>query len=817
MTNRDGRRALTDSVRCRNVGKMTIGIMVFALMIGALTMPYDPAALAQTLPTPSRSTSIAMTTDDRWVVVANRETNSVSVIQVRDSNGADTSAKLAEIPVGQEPRYVALSPDNKTAYVSNTADGTVSVISLDTYSIITTIQVGAEPRGLATTPNGTFLYVANHTEGTVSVINTRTYEVVDTRKPGGNPTAIAITNDGDDEDTDEHVFVTQFYAELIKGAREGFDDGKQGIVNVFAVGNTSPSYGDMRITLSPIANVGFTADRTAFCPQSNENLHDPIFCPDVDADPASDTITADPQGAFPNQLQAALIRSNLLYLPNIGAGPEPPVRFNVNVQALVHVADAAGFAERTDLHVNLNQQVARETQPDNPTASLDRLFGNDLVAIDATQDASVFLIVSRGGNFVFRASPGANGLGLGAPVVRYQTGNIPNGVVISRNGDRAYTNNEVDVSVTAINLETDSVIGDIPSGKPPEPGTPEHAALVGKLAFHTALGTPDNGIFDLPVRDIVPLADRGKASDNAWSSCASCHPDGLSDGVTWFFPTGPRQTVPLDAFFSKEVPEVPEGLRVSNDQRISNWNAVRGSITDFNNNSRNIQGGEGFAGDPPDDRIFNHGITQGASDALDAQTLWVQVVRAPILPVPDDSAALDAGRATFDNWCARCHGGVKWTKSEIFHQDNPAFDANPLGDPPGMPIDPGVENAGPQIVSYAVEDNSIRFLEDVGTFNDQDPVEIRGAGGAIGRIALGGLCFNVPSLLGTGYHAPYLHNGAAQTLEAVFPLHALGDGTIESTLSKGDRENLIVFLKAIDGRTEPLRSEGDDFRDALSP
>ncbi len=39
------------------------------------------------LTTPSRSTSIALTADDRYAVVANRETHSVAVIEVRDRQG----------------------------------------------------------------------------------------------------------------------------------------------------------------------------------------------------------------------------------------------------------------------------------------------------------------------------------------------------------------------------------------------------------------------------------------------------------------------------------------------------------------------------------------------------------------------------------------------------------------------------------------------------------------------------------------------------------------------------------------------------------
>ena len=171
---------------------------------------------------------------------------------------------------------------------------------------------------------------------------------------------------------------------------------------------------------------------------------------------------------------------------------------------------------------------------------------------------------------------------------------------------------------------------DIDSAEPPAPGSFEHAVLVGKLAFFTALGIPDNDIFGTPIRDFVPRNFKGKMSKDAWSSCGSCHPDGLADGVTWSFGTGSRQTIPLDGMFSKQNPD---------DQRVLNWSAVRGSNTDFNANSRATQGGCGFASDnfdpqvtdpPPVPRkharlvnpaIYDHGIVLGGSDALDAQTL----------------------------------------------------------------------------------------------------------------------------------------------------------------------------------------------------
>jgi hypothetical protein len=46
------------------------------------------------------------------------------------------------------------------------------------------------------------------------------------------------------------------------------------------------------------------------------------------------------------------------------------------------------------------------------------------------------------------------------------------------------------------------------------------------------------------------------------------------------------------------------------------------------------------------------------------------------------------------------------------------------------------------------------YLENVGTFDATDPLEQRGQGALSGQLALGGLGFNVPSLLGVGYHTP---------------------------------------------------------------
>jgi len=789
------------------------------IALGALTLlGLGPAGQAA----PTRSTNIALTGNGTRLVNVNHEADSVTLFDVRGRR----LRKVAEIPVGQEPHCVAVDPRGGDIFVTNGADGTVSVIAPATRRVIRTIPVGTEPRGCAMTPNGELLYVANHTAGTVSIINTSRRRVIGAPvNVGGNPFAIAIT---DGPGNNERVFVTDFYARLRPGAagREGFDDGKQGIVRSFRVNNPNTI---TTAFLSPIDS-GLTANRAPFCNVSRPTQIpvNQTFCPNTAiTDPASTVITADPQGVFPNQLFSALIRGNRLFLPNIGAQPEPPVRFDVNVQALVHVVNTQTGSEDLAEHVNLNDDIDdTEQAPANPTTSLGKLFGNDIVAIDATPNGRTFFIVSRGGNYVLRATrPAAGGpLSIGAPnVVRFKTGNIPTGIAVR--GRFGYVNNEVGHSVSILDLNSNgnTVAFNVPSSEPPKPGSHEHAVLLGKLVFFTALGVSDNGLVGQDIRAIDPLLFRGKQSNNAWSTCGSCHPAGLSDSVTWIFGDGPRNTIPLDGLYSK--------INGPHDTRINNYSAARDSITDFNANSIGVQGGRGFASDPPfsppgtqpgpNPAIFDHGISQGASEALDFETEWGETVRP--LNQPQAPAAA-AGAAVFATNCASCHGGAKWTKSQVLYGNNPAL-GEAAGTPPVRPVrdTPGLLITANQAVSYAnpvLDPTPLQFIENIGTFIAANPIEIRGAGApnlaaGQGGTPLGGNPggFNVPSLLGIRFHAPYFHNGAAQTLTDVFAQHGFGGGTIATTLSAAQRANLLDFLNSLDGRTPIQQSDGDIFKD----
>jgi cytochrome c peroxidase len=67
--------------------------------------------------------------------------------------------------------------------------------------------------------------------------------------------------------------------------------------------------------------------------------------------------------------------------------------------------------------------------------------------------------------------------------------------------------------------------------------------------------------------------------------------------------------------------------------------------------------------------------------------------------------------------------------------------------------------------------------------------------------------FNIPSLLSVFAGAPYLHSGAAPTLEEVLDNvthRSAGTGGVDTLTDPGDRADVVTFLMSIDAKTEPF-------------
>jgi YVTN family beta-propeller protein len=328
---------------------------------------------------PTSSQPLALTADGSFLVAANPDNNSVSFFDVR----SDRNRKLAEVPVQIEPNGVAFMPDGKKAYVANTVSGTVSVIKTNIANGVISkptlhIRVGTEPYGLALTPDGKKLYVSNARSNSISVIDTLTDTVIKTIPVAAEPRGIAISNDGDADDNDEIVYVTHFLSFPQPGKVDGQDDAKAGRVSVLSTATDSVI---AIITVNPIADTGFkaTGDAIARIP------------PGDPADPANFKFTT---GAYPNQLNNIGIKGNFAYVPNTGASPNGPVRFDVNTHSLLSVLNRL---TDTDAGKTINMHLAVKNQSVTP-----KLFVTQPWAIAFKNGTNEGYVISAASNHVVK-------------------------------------------------------------------------------------------------------------------------------------------------------------------------------------------------------------------------------------------------------------------------------------------------------------------------------------------------------------------------------------------------------------------------------
>lgn len=149
----------------------------------------NPALASQ----PDRSpVDLVLTADERLLLTANQTANTVSLIDI------GTGKVLAELPTGQRPSAVALTPDGKTVLVSGTFSGDVRFYALDGQTLKQTgeLIVRFEPRGIAIAPDGQRAYVALTAAGEVAVIDLAARQLVGKIAVGRWPRYPAISPDG---------------------------------------------------------------------------------------------------------------------------------------------------------------------------------------------------------------------------------------------------------------------------------------------------------------------------------------------------------------------------------------------------------------------------------------------------------------------------------------------------------------------------------------------------------------------------------------------------------------------------------------------
>ncbi len=170
----------------------------------------SPPAVVGTVKLGKRPSGMAIAADGKWALVANRDDGTVSVLSI-----AGKEVKVTDtVTVGEGKDHVtaiAITPDGKRALVAKSAANKIAVLTIDggkvTYDKARDMPVGNFPYNVAITPNGKIALTANtgnngSSDGhidTVSVIDLEANpaRVIDHVTVGDSPEGLAISPKGD--------------------------------------------------------------------------------------------------------------------------------------------------------------------------------------------------------------------------------------------------------------------------------------------------------------------------------------------------------------------------------------------------------------------------------------------------------------------------------------------------------------------------------------------------------------------------------------------------------------------------------------------
>ncbi|WP_336053306.1 IPT/TIG domain-containing protein [Streptomyces sp. CA2R101] len=163
-------------------------------LLAAVALPRQRSTVLPsadtTIPVGSSPLGVALTPDGARGYVANRASNTISVIDTA------TNTVTATVAAAGGPTFPAVSPDGTRAYVTLFDDGALGVIDTATNTLTATIAVGAGALGLAVSPDGARAYVTSQNANTLSVIDTATNTVTATVTTGPVPIGVAVSPDG---------------------------------------------------------------------------------------------------------------------------------------------------------------------------------------------------------------------------------------------------------------------------------------------------------------------------------------------------------------------------------------------------------------------------------------------------------------------------------------------------------------------------------------------------------------------------------------------------------------------------------------------
>ncbi len=307
-----------------------------------------------------------------------------------------------------------------------------------------------------------------------------------------------------------------------------------------------------------------------------------------------------------NISQSVVLANGRAYLPQ--------TRSNSSNSALLFDTTAFPIVSVIDLQTGQNLNSAR--------LSMDIIDRPSGIPLDAAITADGRIVV------VNAASDDVSIIDLAKTklVAHVDVGSNPRGLVLSSDEQRAFVNNTLSGSISVIDLVQGKLLTTVVATAIDLPSS----VLNGKILFHTS--------------------KRATLAKDRWMSCATCHFDGGTDGRTWFFADGLRNTPSLFG---------------AGDTQPSHWTGDLDELQDVENTIRVVQAGSGLAqGDANcTPTCSSAAANSGRSQDLDDLAAYLRALRAP--PRPSGlSGAVSRGQRLFldvRTGCMPCHPAPLYT------------------------------------------------------------------------------------------------------------------------------------------------------------
>jgi DNA-binding beta-propeller fold protein YncE len=168
--------------------------------------PLPPLEVQEVEATGQNPKGVVLSHDGKRLYVTNfGQLDHKRVVSIYD---AETLGPLGELDLPAVVVEAAISPDDRTLYLSSFWGHSVLFVDVETKAIAHEIKVGNHPKIVALTPDGQTLFAANWSGESVSEIDVGRAELVRTHKVGKNPRGLAVSSKGT-------LYAANFYGESI--------------------------------------------------------------------------------------------------------------------------------------------------------------------------------------------------------------------------------------------------------------------------------------------------------------------------------------------------------------------------------------------------------------------------------------------------------------------------------------------------------------------------------------------------------------------------------------------------------------------------